>query len=176
MTSTNISIPINRKRFPVVLIVGLILLATLSYNLLYAQPIRFYLDDLLGWLFKGIFFFLLLFYTSIAMASYIKVVFDKNAKLVITDDGLLDNTSIFSCGKILWDDVLEVNLKKGFNMQYLIVKLKEPEKFTADKNFLKRYFLQNRIKKIGTPLLIPETHLKCNIDILKEIIVEYINK
>ena len=174
--NTNISIPINRKRFPFILIIGILLLVLLGKNIFYSNSFQFVLDELLAWIFKTTIFFLLFFYTSISLASYVKVVFDKNANLVINDIGLVDNTSIFSCGEILWVDVLDVTLKKGFNVQYLIIKLKDPEKFISGKNFIKKYFLNNRIKKIGTPLLIPSAHLMCNLDVLKEIIVERIKK
>jgi hypothetical protein len=176
MTNTNITIPINRKRFPSVLIIGLLLTVLLGYSILNSDPIQFVMDDILSWIFKTFLFGLVSFYTCVALASYIKVVFDKNAKLMITDNSLIDTTSIFSCGEILWTDIVEVNLRKGFNMQYLMLKIKDPQKFVANKNFLKRYFLENRIKKIGTPLLISETHLNCNIDVLRDIILEHINK
>jgi hypothetical protein len=173
---TNISIPINRKRFPSVLIIGLLLTASLIYNVSLSIPTQLSMDDLLMWSLKIALLVALVFYTSISLVSYLKVLFDKNAMLKLTDTAMIDNSSIFSCGEILWEDIADVTMKKGINMQFLMVKLKNPEKYLPKSNFLKRYFIQNRIKKLGTPIILSETHLKCNIDVLREIILEHAGK
>jgi len=171
--STNISIPINRKRFPSILIIGLLLTTSLIYNVSYSIPTQLSMDDLLVWSLKIALLVTLVFYTSISLVSYLKVVFDKTAILKLTDTAMIDNSSIFSCGEIVWEDIAGVTMKKGIHMHYLIVKLKNPEKYLPKGNFLKKYFIQNRIKKLGTPVILSETHLKCNIDVLREIILEH---
>jgi len=131
------------------------------------------MDDFLVWSLKIALLVALVFYTSISLVSYLKVVFDKTAILKLTDTAMIDNSSIFSCGEIVWEDIAGVTMKKGIHMHYLIVKLKNPEKYLPKGNFLKKYFIQNRIKKLGTPVILSETHLKCNIDVLREIILEH---
>ncbi|MFY7965535.1 MAG: STM3941 family protein [Chitinophagaceae bacterium] len=170
--SLNISIPINRKRFPTFLILGLLTTASLLYDLLQGNKPQFLMDDYLLFFLKFILLVFISFFTLISLASYCKVVFDRNAMIKLTDTALIDNSSIFSCGEILWEDVADVTMNKGINMQYLVVKLKNPEKYANNGNFIKRYFIQNRIKKIGSPIIIAETNVKCNIDVLKEIIIE----
>ena len=96
--------------------------------------------------------------------------------LRLTDTAMIDSSNIFSCGEILWEDIADVTMRKGINMQFLVVKLKNPDKYLPNGNFLKRYFIRNRIKKLGTPIIISETHLKCNIDVLREIILEHTGK
>jgi len=172
----NVSIPINRKRFPSILIIGLLLTTSLVYNLSLTIPFAICDDDLLLWSLKIALLLVLIFYTSISLVSYLKVIFDKTAMLKLTDTAMIDNSNIFSCGEILWEDIADVTMRKGINMKFLMVKLKNPEKYLAKGNFLKRYFIQNRIKKLGTPVILSETHLKCNIDVLKEIILENAGK
>jgi hypothetical protein len=174
--STNISIPINRKRFPSILIIGLLLTASLVYNVSLSIPNQLSMDDLLVWSLKIALLVALIFYTSISLVSYLKVIFDRTAMLKLTDAAMIDNSSIFSCGEILWEDIADVTMKQGINMQFLMVKLKNPEKYLPKGNFLKRYFIQNRIKKLGAPIILSSTHLKCNIDVLREIILEHAGK
>jgi hypothetical protein len=172
----NISIPINRNRFPTVLVLGLSLTTLLVYNLLKSKQPLALMDDYLLFVLKVTLLISIAFFTLISLASYWKVIFDKNAMLKLTDTAMIDNSSIFSCGEILWEDIIDVTMKKGINMQFLIVKLKNPEKYVTKGNFIKRYFIKNRIKKIGSPIIIAETNLKCNIDVLREIIIEQTNK
>lgn len=174
--SLNISIPINRKRFPSVLILGLLVTALLVYDLLQSNKPQFLMDDYLLFVLKLAALIFISFFTLISLASYCKVVFDKTAMIKLTDTGIIDNSSIFSCGEILWEDITDVVMNKGMNMQFLVIKLKNPEKYATNGNFIKRYFIQNRIKKIGSPIIIAETNVKCNIDVLREIIIEQSNK
>jgi len=168
----DIAIPLNRTRFPSILVFGLLLCILLGYNLYSSLPFEFVFDEILIFILQLLMLLVTLFYTSISLLSYLKIIFDKDAGLKLTETSFIDNSSIFSCGEIPWEDVLDAKLQKGFSMQFLTVRIKNPEKYIAKKNFIKRYFIENRIKKIGTPVIFPDKNLKCNLDVLLEIILE----
>lgn len=172
----DIAIPVNRKRFPSILIFGFLLCILLGYNLFSSFPFEFVFDEILIFVLQLLMLLVTLFYTSLSLLSYLKIMFDKKAGLQLTETSMIDNSSVFSCGEILWEDVIEAKLQKGFNMQYLTVKIKNPEKHIAKKNFIQKYFIENRIKKIGTPIIFPDKNLKCNLDVLLEIILEQARK
>ncbi len=115
---------------------------------------------------------ILLSYAIISLADFIKTKFDKNALLTISDTGLNDNLSIFSCGKISWDDILTAEIVKAFKADFLVVKVLNSNKYLADKNFAQRFVLKKFIKKWGSPIIISEKRVVYNLNELKQIILE----
>ena len=91
--------------------------------------------------------------------------------LKISEAGLNDNLSIFSCGEISWNDISGVELLKAFKADFLVVKLFDTNKILADKNFVQRYVLKKYIKKWGSPIIISEKRVDYNLNELKQIIL-----
>lgn len=91
--------------------------------------------------------------------------------LQISDKGLNDNLSIFSCGEISWSDISGVEILKAIKADFLVVELFDTEKFLSDKNFVQRYVLKKYIKKWGSPIIISEKRVDYNLNELKHIIL-----
>jgi hypothetical protein len=67
------------------------------------------MNGLFNYIFNSIILIVPLFYTIVSFADLIKTKFDEEASFEITENGLYDNLSVFSCGKIKWDDIKSVS-------------------------------------------------------------------
>lgn len=158
----------NKKRIPILLIFGLI-----STGILFLVISRggngfslfFYLPAII------ILSTFVLIITILSFAEYLKTLFNKNAKLIISEAGIFDNLSIFSCGMIYWSEIVEVEIsgtkKKS---RVLIIKVSSSEKILRGKNYIIRYILKNAIKKWGSPVIVAEKRINFNLMDLKLII------
>ena len=167
----DIRIPINRTRFPVILMVSISLTIILTVNLIYSKTENMAMHGFFNWIFNSIVLIVPLFYTIISLTEYIKTRFDKSAMLKISDTGLNDNLSIFSCGEISWSEISGVEILEAFKADFLVVKVFDPGKFLIDKNFVQRYILKKYIKKWGSPVVISEKRVNYNLKELKQIIL-----
>src|SRR4051794_2546927 len=105
-------IPANRKRFPIVFIIGMIVSTLLI--LLIIDTIRYYngdgfKDSIMIGAYIGLLFWAITF-TIYSFLEYRKTTFDKNAVLTITDNGITDNLSIFSVGNISWAEITDIKI------------------------------------------------------------------
>ncbi|MBI5541904.1 MAG: hypothetical protein HY951_17745 [Bacteroidia bacterium] len=166
----NIEVPVNKKTIPISLITGLLSLVIISFI------IKEYSQHGISLFFIVILIILTIYfiaYTFIAFLEFIKTQFDKNALLKVSNIGINDNLSIFSCGTIFWDDITTIEIKKEFNIEVIIIKLTNNDKYLANKNIIQRYILKKWIKKWGTPIIISERKISCNIQELKQIFLKH---
>ena len=167
----NIIIPANKNRFPIVLLIFLLFTILLVLNLIYTNPESLFMNGLFQYIFNGIILAIFLFYTILFFIDFVKTKFDKKASLTISDIGLIDNLSIFSCGKIQWNDISSVELQKSFKVNFLIIKVFDNNKYLIDKNFIQRHILKKYIRKWGSPVVISKKRIECNLEEIKQIIL-----
>lgn len=166
----NVTIKTNKKRIPTVFIASLAVSCIFFLGLIsdhQGNPWFNYLP---------LYVFVLgyaVMVTVVSLADYLKTLFDRNAKLTITDGELFDNLSIFSCGKISYDDISDVEIKTAFNTDLLIIRLYDSNKYLNNQNSFKRYFLKLNVRKWGSPLVISEKRIEFNLEELKEIILSH---
>jgi hypothetical protein len=164
---SEIIIPARRSRVPIPFLIGLPASAFFLY--LYITD-----DKTLPFFYLRAFYLVLFVYaltvTIVSLLDYIKTVFDKNARLIISDTTLNDQLSILSCGEIPWDDVTEVSIRrlKRFNIQFLVITLKDDEKYLKNKHPVLRFFLKKYIRTYGGIILISENRIHYDIQQLKE--------
>jgi len=132
-----------------------------------------YMNELFNWIFNSIILIVPLLYTVISFAEFIKTKFDKKAMLQITDSGLFDNLSIFSCDKIIWSDIVSVEIIKAFKADFLVIKLTDNNKYLKGKNLVQRFVLKKWIKKWWTPIIISEKRVDYNLTDLRQIILKH---
>jgi hypothetical protein len=167
----NITIPINRKRFPHVLVIGslfIVYLIYVAYNKAKETPVGEYFR----WAVYVPIMIVLLYFVVLAFIEYFKTLFDRNASMKITDISIIDNLSIFSCGKILWDEITDVQVIKTPFAEFLIIKVQDPFKYLKDKNPISRRVLKSYIKKFGSPIVISDQRVNYSLHQLKELILE----
>lgn len=129
------------------------------------------MNGLFNYIFNSIIFLVPLFYTIVSFTDFMKTKFDKEASFEITENGLYDNLSVFSCGKIKWDDIKSVELTKYLNAGFLIIKVSDNNKFLLDKNIIQRYVLKKYIKKWGSPIVISEKRVDYKLSDIKQAIL-----
>lgn len=108
--------------------------------------------------------------------------FDKNPGLVLTDQGIYDNTSAFKVGLIPWSDVSHiyestVQASIASKQRFITIGLTEPQKYIAkETNGLKRKLLQANAKRYGSPIHISTNALKTKHNELMQLFTSYFER
>jgi len=103
----------------------------------------------------------------------IKKIFDKSPGLVVSSDGILDNSSGISAGIIPWSEVVSIGEYQVQKQKFISIQVTDPEKYANNGNALKRMANRANIKICGTPINISANSLKINYRELLETITEY---
>lgn len=165
-----VTIGTNRKRFPIVFLISLLFAVGGGINI--TRGIRNSDEGMYWWTYGKL--LIPLFYCVISLLDFTKTRFDENAVFIISDTGLDDNLSIFSCGKIPWADIKEVQIGKTFNVHFLVIHLFDNKKYLSGRSYITKYILVRWIKKWGSPVVISEKRINCNLHELKGIILDRI--
>ena len=80
--------------------------------------------------------------------------------LIVDEEGLLDQSSFASAGRIPWSDIADVRLVSYPSQLILAIDVKDPEPYLARANPLKRQALRVNRSLAGTPFIIPFTALQ----------------
>jgi hypothetical protein len=165
-----IIIPSNRKRFPLILVISFFLTFGGAYNI--TREISEGLDEKISYLTYAI---LLLpgFFFIISLFEFLKTRFDKNASLIISDTGINDNLSIFSCGEIKWTDIWGVQIITSLKTDFLVIKVFDRMKYIKNKNFLQQYILKRLVRKTASPIVISQFRINYDLQELERIIIAY---
>ncbi len=107
----------------------------------------------------------------ITMFLFIKL-FDSKPGLVINKKGILDNTSTNPSGFIKWSDIISVVVKKSGYIQFILIKVKNPNEYIERSGRINRIALKQNTREHGTPLVLTSTSLKCSFEELKKYISE----
>jgi hypothetical protein len=93
---------------------------------------------------------------------------DKSPGLVISDEGVFDNTSAVSAGLVPWTDVLEIRETKIANQTFINLVVKNPQEYIdRQKSAFKRKVMQINYDTYGTVIGISANGLKCDYRELK---------
>lgn len=94
-----------------------------------------------------------------------------NYGLLITEDGIIDNSSVGSIGLILWKDVKKMRQRKFMSTQFLLIDVRNPNEYLDKaKNKFILSLLKSNLRMYGTPLAISSVALKCNFNELETIL------
>ena len=107
-----------------------------------------------------------LFFGLMAIVLLAKLLKNK-AGIIISDDGLTDNTSGVSAGFIPWKDIRKINFSRSGKMVFFVVMVKKPEKYIErEKNILKRFAMRMNNKMSGSPIHILVSFLDTDLNAL----------
>jgi hypothetical protein len=96
---------------------------------------------------------------------------DKSPGLVISDEGVFDNTSAVSAGLVPWGDVLEIRETKIANQTFINLVVKNPQEYIdKQKSAFKRKLMHINYDTYGTVIGISANGLKCDYRELKAIL------
>ena len=94
---------------------------------------------------------------------------DKSPGLVISDEGVFDNSSAVSVGLVLWSDLLEIKESKALNQIFISLVVKNPQAYIdRQTNVIKGILMQKNYDSYGTAIAISVNGLNCNYRELKE--------
>jgi hypothetical protein len=112
-----------------------------------------------------------LFFGIIAIVIVRKFL-DKKAGLIISKDGLTDNSSGVSAGFIPWSDIQEITVTQVMNQRFLMIIVSNPQ-YYLDKvaNPIKRSAMKMNYKTYGSPISISSNTLQTNFDELHKLLV-----
>ena len=102
---------------------------------------------------------------------------DKKPGLIISKQGITDNSSGVSAGLIPWTDIEEIKVSQVMSQKFLMFIVKNPQDY-LDKvtNPLKRNAMNMNYKTYGSPNSISANALQTNFDDLYKLLIEKLNE
>ncbi len=102
---------------------------------------------------------------------------DKKPGLIISRQGITDNSSGVSAGLIPWTDIQEIKISQVMSQKFLMFIVSNPQDY-IDKvtNPLKRNAMKMNYKTYGSPISISSNALRTNFNELQKILVEKMNE
>lgn len=94
--------------------------------------------------------------------------FDKNPGLVVSEQGIYDNTSAFKVGLIPWSDISHIQASSmqasiASKQHFVTIGLTDPESYIArETNALKKWLLKLNAKNYGSPIHLSTNGLQTN--------------
>lgn len=164
-----LEISINKKniiKFHIIYLICLLVLGMLIYYLIVNEG---------KYLVVGIPIFILfaLIYPIILFRS-LKIILSKKAGLQMNEIGIVDNIAITKLGIIEWKEINDVRLIKQYFQNFILLDLKNNDKYLVNKFGFQKNQIKNSIEKYGTPSVINASNLNCDLNNLIKIIKEKI--
>ena len=102
---------------------------------------------------------------------WILILLRKSPAIVIDHNGITENSTFISLGKIPWSDIDSVRTTKVNSVRLITLILNDPKKYIdKQKSFFKRKIMIQNFKKNGSPISIQTTSLLTNHETLKQVI------
>lgn len=103
----------------------------------------------------------------------VKKLADSSPGLVISDEGILDNSSGISAGAIKWTEIKNISAIKIYRQRLIMLHLKDPQHYLEkQKSSMKRKLMANNYKRYGTPVSISSNGLKISFNELLATLTE----
>ena len=114
---------------------------------------------------------------GLAAVTILRKLSDKMPGLIISKQGIMDNSSGVSAGIISWTDIQEIKIAQVMNQKFLMFIVKNPQEY-LDKvtNPLKRNTMKMNYKTYGTPISISSNALQTNFKDLHKLLIEKMNE
>lgn len=99
--------------------------------------------------------------------------FDKEAGLIINQQGIVDNSSGVSAGVILWSNIKEIKVTQVMSQKFIMIIIDNPQEY-IDKvsNSLRRRNIEINYKSYGSPINISSNALKIGFDDLHQLLTD----
>ena len=100
-----------------------------------------------------------------------KMLGDKSPGLVISAEGVFDNSSAISVGLVLWTDILEIRETKVVNQTFISLIVKNPQDYIdRQTNVIKGVLMQKNYDTYRTAIAISVNGLNCGYQELKDML------
>jgi hypothetical protein len=129
-------------------------------------------------LFYGLFILLLLlpiliFQITSSLIFALIMLLSKSAGLIIGPNGIVDNTTGVSAGKISWDNITKISVTPSSVNSFLTIEVLDPEKYLIQGNFLSRFFKRINHTFFKSPIHISAHALDISFDEMVKIVERY---
>jgi hypothetical protein len=93
---------------------------------------------------------------------------DKKAAVIISNNGITDNSNAASLGFIPWADVVAIRETAVINQKFITIDVNDPERYiNSQSNLIKRKLMQVNYKQYGSLISISANALQCSHQQLK---------
>lgn len=168
--SKQIEIPLSKIKLTLMFFASIVFFGTgiammihpekVNGSVFFQNPTINFIFGIVGTLFGGI----------VAIFAF-KKLNDNSPGLIISDEGVVDNSGGISAGFIPWTDITAIKETKVFTNRMINVVVKNPEDYIArQKNVFKRKAVQANYSSFGTVISISANGLKSNQSDLKAIL------
>ncbi|MCT4619864.1 MAG: hypothetical protein N4A62_10810 [Marinisporobacter sp.] len=115
--------------------------------------------------------FIILFFGTLIIKIPQKF-FNRRNGLVVTEEGIIDYSTLCSIGLIEWRDIKRIRKQKG-NSNILLVDTEDPLKYINKADCgIKRWLMKSNYKKFHTPIKIKSSSLKISSKELEKIVYD----
>ena len=98
---------------------------------------------------------------------------DRSPGLVLDREGIIDNSSGISAGRVAWREIREIRVVSIHRQRFLAFIVDDPQKYLGKGSVLKRVFVRMNYRMYGTPIFIGAHSLKIKFDQLEKLIAEF---
>lgn len=117
----------------------------------------------------------ILFFGLCAIVALRKL-FDNKPGFILDNQGLTDNSSGFSAGRISWSDIESISVVQIKRTKLIMLSIKDSKNFISNqKSSLKKKIMQMNMNLYGVPVSISSNSLQIKFDDLLSLINEYWN-
>lgn len=115
-------------------------------------------------------------FASLVVIKFFKKLFVNKPGLLLNGSGIVDNSSAAAPVYIPWSEIKGTRIFKFKSQKFLVILVKDPQKYINRGNALKRYMNNANYKMCGSPITIATNFLKTNLPELTEIFDKYHEK
>lgn len=112
------------------------------------------------------------FFGVCGIYGFVKL-FDTAPGLIIDSEGIVDNSSGVSAGRIPWREIRGITVTSLKGQKFLTFEVENPQKYVERGNFLKHQLNAVNLKYFGSPIQIAANSLQIRFDELHKIVVEF---
>jgi hypothetical protein len=98
--------------------------------------------------------------------------FDPRPALIIDAEGIIDNSSAVSVGRVRWDEITGVGTCQDKGQRFLVIGVIDPEKYVKRTSWLLRPLVSLNVGLTGSPITIPSTALALDFNDVKRVLVQ----
>jgi hypothetical protein len=98
--------------------------------------------------------------------------FDSRPGLIIDGEGMVDNSSAGSIGRIYWNDITGIRVTNIMGQRIMTVDVKDPQKYIEQGNLISRMLNAANAKTMGSPINFSANTLRIKFDDLFRLVSE----
>jgi len=166
-TTAGTVILLSKKKI-VLLLLGCVALVAVSIWLGYIADSQRRYNPLLM---KGVAFAGVSFFGLCGIYGCIKF-FDGRPGLILDKEGIVDNSSAVSAGRIPWSEITGLKVSEIAGQRFLTIEVVNVHKYIERGSFLKRMLNRANTKMVGSPINISANALRLNFDELLRVLTE----